>query len=128
MQLHERGISVPLARQQRGLIEHIEKALSFRLVDGETPLRFAVTSIDNDHYHCEVGCLGGGHPVERQGPHQGAHTIFEFRRRGAEKTGGFNVVFLVPTGIGAEIGGHAGDTTPAAQLLASGCDLRTPEQ
>ena len=34
MQLHEKVISVPLARQNRGLIEHIEKALPFRLVVG----------------------------------------------------------------------------------------------
>ncbi len=33
-----------------------------------------------------------------------------------------NVVFIVPTGIGAEIGGHAGDATPAAKLIASCCD------
>ena len=33
-----------------------------------------------------------------------------------------NVVFIVPTGIGAEIGGHAGDATPAAKLIASLCD------
>jgi len=33
-----------------------------------------------------------------------------------------NVVFVVPTGIGAELGGHAGDATPAAKLLASCCD------
>ncbi len=32
------------------------------------------------------------------------------------------VVMIVPTGIGAEIGGHAGDATPAAKLLASCCD------
>ena len=30
-----------------------------------------------------------------------------------------NVVFIVPTGIGAEIGGHSGDATPAAKLIAS---------
>ena len=29
---------------------------------------------------------------------------------------------LVPTGIGAAIGGHAGDATPVARLLASICD------
>ena len=29
---------------------------------------------------------------------------------------------LIPTGIGAAIGGHAGDATPTAQLLASVCD------
>ena len=31
-------------------------------------------------------------------------------------------VFIVPTGIGAEIGGHAGDATPAAKLIAACCD------
>ncbi len=118
MQLHEKQVLVPLAPGNRGLIEHIEKALSFRFIDGEIPLRFAVTLIDDDHYHCEVGCLLGPHTAERED----AHSIFGFRRRGAEKTDRFNVVFLVPTGIGAEIGGHAGDATPAAQLLASGCD------
>ncbi len=33
-----------------------------------------------------------------------------------------NTVFIVPTGIGCEIGGHAGDATPAAKLVASVCD------
>lgn len=31
-------------------------------------------------------------------------------------------VFIVPTGIGAEIGGHAGDATPAARLIAECCN------
>ena len=31
-------------------------------------------------------------------------------------------VFIVPTGIGAEIGGHSGDATPAAKLIAAACD------
>ena len=30
-----------------------------------------------------------------------------------------NVVMIIPTGIGCEIGGHAGDATPAAKLLAA---------
>lgn len=33
-----------------------------------------------------------------------------------------NGVFIIPTGIGAEIGGHAGDANPAAKLIASVCD------
>ncbi len=33
-----------------------------------------------------------------------------------------NVVFIVPTGIGAEIGGHAGDATPYAKMVASICN------
>src|SRR4030042_5948438 len=33
-----------------------------------------------------------------------------------------SVVFIVPTGIGAEIGGHAGDANPAAKLIAGACE------
>ncbi len=33
-----------------------------------------------------------------------------------------NIVMLIPTGIGCKIGGHAGDATPAAKLLAACCD------
>jgi len=33
-----------------------------------------------------------------------------------------NGVFIIPTGLGAEIGGHAGDATPSAKLVASCCD------
>ena len=34
-----------------------------------------------------------------------------------------NAVMIIPTGIGCEIGGHAGDATPAAKLLAECVDL-----
>ncbi|MDD5090885.1 MAG: DUF3326 domain-containing protein [Candidatus Wallbacteria bacterium] len=33
-----------------------------------------------------------------------------------------NVVMIVPTGIGCEIGGHCGDAQPVARLLGSCCD------
>ncbi len=33
-----------------------------------------------------------------------------------------NVVVVIPTGIGCEIGGHNGDATPVIKLLASTCD------
>jgi hypothetical protein len=33
-----------------------------------------------------------------------------------------NVAFIIPTGIGCAIGGHAGDATPAAKMIASVCD------
>ena len=34
----------------------------------------------------------------------------------------FNIVLIIPTGLGAEIGGHAGDANPVAKLIASICD------
>ncbi len=33
-----------------------------------------------------------------------------------------NVVLIIPTGIGCEIGGHAGDANPVAKLLGACCD------
>lgn len=35
----------------------------------------------------------------------------------------FIAIQIVPTGIGCEVGGFAGDATPATNLLASACDL-----
>jgi len=32
------------------------------------------------------------------------------------------VVFIIPTGLGCDIGGHAGDATPAARLIAQCCN------
>ncbi|HEY9899709.1 MAG TPA: DUF3326 domain-containing protein [Pantanalinema sp.] len=34
----------------------------------------------------------------------------------------FTALMIVPTGLGAEVGGYAGDATPAANLLAAACD------
>lgn len=33
-----------------------------------------------------------------------------------------NVVMIIPTGLGCEIGGHAGDACPSARILAACCD------
>ena len=51
-----------------------------------------------------------------------AHQCSDLHPRRDENTSAFNAVLVVPTGIGAEIGGHAGDATPVAKLLASVCD------
>jgi len=118
LQLLEKTITIPAAPENRGLIEHIEKALSFRFVAGEIPVRLAIASIEGGNYICEVGFLVGS-DVDIA---QGRDSIFTLRRRSGENAGQFNAVYIVPTGIGAEVGGHAGDATPVAQLLASCCD------
>ena len=48
--------------------------------------------------------------------------IFKFEKRNLENENNFNVCFLIPTGIGCEIGGHAGDATPALRLISTQCD------
>jgi hypothetical protein len=59
LQLLEKSVTIPAASGKRGLIEHIEKALTFRLTDGEVPIRLAITSIEDDQYSCEIGCVVG---------------------------------------------------------------------
>lgn len=48
--------------------------------------------------------------------------MFEYRPRRYERTSAFNVVILVPTGIDCAVGGHAGDATAVARLMAQSCD------
>ena len=118
MQLLDKSITIPAAPDNRGLIQHFEKAFSFRRGEGEIPVRLAITSLDGGTYSCEIGYLvGSDHSFA-----EGYESIFAFRQRNGVNAGEFNAVFIVPTGIGAEVGGHAGDASPAAQLLASCCD------
>lgn len=117
LELIEKSITIPAAPEHRGLIGHLEAAVEFRFRGGEVPIRMAITAIEKNTYALEIGCLVGPEFEDA-----GGSSIFSFRRRRGERGDKFNAVFVVPTGIGAEVGGHAGDATPAAQLLASCCD------
>src|SRR4051794_30905982 len=110
MQLHEQEFTIPASPGREGLIAHLAGAVSRRLRDGEVPVRFAVTRSDAGPFQCELGLMSGPIPSRSTPP----ASIFEFRRRPVENTDRFNAVLLVPTGIGSEIGGHAGDATPVA--------------
>jgi hypothetical protein len=119
MRLYEREIEVAAPGDRHGLIGVFARAVGDRLGDGEHPVRFVVSSSDlgRGTYRCEVGVLdadeAGADPVP---------SIFEFRRRPFEDAGAFRAVLLVPTGVNATTGGHAGDAGPVARLLASACD------
>ena len=83
------------------------------------PIRFVVTETDADNYHCELDLIA----TEKQdSPLPNGQNIFDFRKRTYEDTEKFNVVLLIPTGIGAEIGGHCGDGNVVARLIAGACD------
>lgn len=118
MKLTEREIQIPPAAGHRDLLGHVRRALAFRLDDRTIPIRFALTRTDDMGYHCEFGVFEGSRPPEAEP----LDSIFSFAPRAVERTDAFNAVFVVPTGIGAEIGGHAGDATPAARVLAAACD------
>jgi hypothetical protein len=113
MRLHERELTLPAiddARQIAGLGDAVRRALS----PAETPVRFVVTESASGAARCELGVLegdGGRLP-----------SIFDFQPRRTETADRFTAVFLVPTGVGAEIGGFDGDAAPAAMMLTAVCD------
>ena len=110
MQLLEKTVTISAPRGNRGLIEHIEKALSFRFTEGEIPLRLAIASVDDGKYICEIGCLVGSDASNAED----RESIFALRRRDGEAAGQFNAVYVVPTGIGAPVKAALRRDLPAA--------------
>jgi hypothetical protein len=118
MLLIEKEIHIPLAKVDVFLLEYFESAIKSQLSIGEVPVRFAVTKSDTGGHYCEVGIL-----TESDSLPDGCHIcIFDYEQRKIEHADKFNAIMIVPTGIGAEIGGHAGDASPVARLLAGVCD------
>ena len=118
MLLRELEVELPITLRSPNPLGRIREAVRFRVPLDVTPLRFAVTKGTEQRVRCTISGLEG-----RSEFHRGNGTsIFEFVPRKRQRVAQFNVAFLVPTGIGAEIGGHAGDATPAARLIAQTCD------
>lgn len=118
MRLVELEIGISAANCGDNLIEFFGQAVRESLPSDYVPVRFVVTRSDARGYHCEIGALAD---IEDAG-YPEPPSIFEYHPRSFQNSQRFNAVMLVPTGIGAEIGGHAGDAAPAARLLASVCD------
>jgi hypothetical protein len=124
MQLHEAEFDIPVDLDAPDVFRRLGSNPVLAAADGNIPIRFVVTewmpaarSIGR-RSHCEVGFLS----KLPTGSYSHPESIFRFRRRLYENQQELNAVLLVPTGIGAEIGGHAGDAAPAARTLAAVCD------
>ena len=113
MSLFEAGFEVPAVAGHKGLLTHLRLACEQHVSDGESAVRFVVTSTSSAGYRCEYGAIRSSSDRRLENG-----SIFDFRPRLVENGSQFNVVLLVPTGVGAEIGGHAGDAGPVAQMLA----------
>ena len=118
MLLRELELDLPVALDRQNALSQIRVATRFRLPANVAPLRFAITKSNGSHVSCTISSLETSSEL---GDFSDI-SIFDFAPRKYENTNRFNVVFLIPTGIGAEIGGHAGDATPAARLIAETCD------
>lgn len=117
MRLYEREWIIPRPTKASGLLDHFAQDSRPHLRRGEHPVRFVVSESRAGDYRCEVGLLADPRAAAPAPP-----SIFEFRRRPFESAERFNVVLLVPTGVNAELGGHAGDAGPVARLLAGVAD------
>ena len=118
MRLTERQLQLPLAPDGTSLLAFLANNITNALANDQLPVRLAVTHSSENGYDCEVGVYEG-----RAGLRSLLRSsIFDFRRRETETTSSFNTVLVIPTGIGAQIGGHAGDAAPIAKLLGASCD------
>jgi len=128
MEIESIDLSVPAAVSAADLLPTLRETVSDQIrrqaVSGPSPdresvpLRFASMRSDAKTLHCEVEVA---HTDRREG-RKSLPNIFEHRLRRIGRTDRFNAVMLVPTGVNCAIGGHAGDATPTARLLATVCD------
>src|SRR5215207_8443558 len=118
MRLYEKEFEVPVYSGKSSLLSYFRDEIYSRAESGSLPIRFVITETSQRTYHCEVGLLSARD--DERAPD--IAPLFEFRQRLVENSDQFNVVLLVPTGIGAQIGGDAGDAAPVAQLVGTACD------
>lgn len=117
MRVVERELELTAPRSDHPLAE-VGRLVEGALDVGEAPVRFAVAASDKRRWHAEVD-VAEDLPPERAAM---LPSVFDVRVREAEDARRFTAVLVVPTGIGCEIGGHAGDAMPVAALVASACD------
>lgn len=118
MLLSEHEIEIPRPDGRPDLLPHFHAAVAQQLPTDFVPIRFVVTHTKRRQFHAEVGGICGGDWSSWHKP----DSIFRFVYRRVENTSKFNTVLLVPTGVGAEIGGHAGDAGPVARLIGQVSD------
>jgi hypothetical protein len=99
-------------------LQFLREALSRRFGPDHCPIRFLVSASSERTWRCELGLLSDWRSTGLPDP----ASMFEVRVRRHRNEQRFQVVFIVPTGIGADLGGHAGDAGAAARMLAATCD------
>ena len=117
MQLFETTLKVPSEYGQDGLLNRLAAAVDKQLAHTQTAIRVVVTEMTRTAWNLEVGLLDG---ASKPGP--STTGVFQLRKRKVSNADAFNAVLLIPTGVGAELGGHSGDGGALAVAMASLCD------
>jgi len=111
----ERELKIEKCKPGENLIQYLSLAVFEKIEENEVPVRFVITRTDENHFYCEVGVISEsvGNRLEN------IESIFKLNQRSHENTNEFNVVLIIPTGVGCELGGHSGDGGAVARLFAS---------
>lgn len=118
MKVSSQQLSVRHLLTGQSPLTNLREAVDLAFGADATPLRVAVTGKSRTGHLCEIEAVepkmvnSAGDDV----------SVFNYRQRRHARTNAFNAVMLIPTGVDCNIGGHAGDATPAARLLARECD------
>src|SRR5688572_24347877 len=99
-------------------LANLRDAAELTFGEGATPIRVIVTGKSRGGHQCEIEAV----EPKIYGSDDTEANVFDYRQRRLGRTNSFNAVMLIPTGVDCAIGGHAGDATPAARLVASVCD------
>jgi hypothetical protein len=119
MILEEKTLFLPKVHGNKDLLLYFNREVSeYCRTINSIPVRFVVSETTEKGYHCELGVLSEDITINND-----IAGIFDFRKRKIENQNKFNAVVLVPTGIGAKLGGHSGDSGAMVRLLASVCDV-----
>ena len=111
MKVYNKHIRVPMDQLSIKSMPEIFSSIK------DLPIRFVVTDNTKNECDFEVDLVDfEGFDWDRKSD------IFEFRKREFENNESFNAVFIIPTGVGCELGGHEGNANPVARLIASACD------
>lgn len=123
MYLHETEAEFPVDIRRGSILGQVTSGIGRHCPNDGIPVRIVITESNDGRFKCEAALLRNYRDTNHRGltPSPQASAL-SFSKRRFENSQTFNAVLVVPTGIGAEIGGHAGDATPVASLMASICD------
>jgi hypothetical protein len=118
MKVSSQQLTVRHLLNGRSPLANLRDAAELTFGNDATPIRVIVTGKSRGGHQCEMEAV----EPKIYSSDDSEASVFNFRQRRLGRTNSFNAVMLIPTGVDCAIGGHAGDATPAARLLASVCD------
>jgi Protein of unknown function (DUF3326) len=117
MQIRERRFQSTAAKPNRDWLEFVLANARGEVGDDELLLRVILDESGKSGIAGEALVMAGSAAAFQMVPDP-----FALVRRQFEDCGTFNAALIIPTGVGAEVGGHAGDAGPLTKLLGSICD------